>query len=134
MMEVFTLNEGFTTRQINDTIRDIQARKIKAFTQTHLRVPSHTRTSNALFTHKGERRYVFGVRHDLRDTLIAHYVVGSGELVLCMPANYKGWDRSDAWDQLRISIRDEILYRTKLINRSIPSHDVYTRVGGKPRP
>lgn len=56
-----------------------------------------------------ETRYVFGIGTPVRATLIGHYVVGSGEIMLCMPRDYRSWDTANMYDRLRVSVRDSIL-------------------------
>ena len=60
----------------------------------------------------GARRYVFGIGTSLRDTLLGHYIVGSGEMVVCFPANYPGWNTADTYTRMRVTAYDLLVHST----------------------
>lgn len=110
-LQIFTLKEGVTTRQINAAIRSASAKFCEKWNVGV--VPNESRRNG-----RDGRRYVFGIGTSVRDTLVGHYVVGSGEVALVFPNlhGYRGWSSVDSYDQLRISIRDEVLHRSGLID------------------
>lgn len=108
--ETFPLVPGVSTRQVNKTVRDA----IQKFCDTY---DIGVEPDFELRRNKGERRYVFGVHTSLRSTLVAHYVVGSGELMLVFPNNYRGWCSATTYDRLRVAIRDEVVYKSGIVNR-----------------
>jgi hypothetical protein len=113
MMQRFFLKEGVSTIQVN---RAVRAAQVKFLDRWY--VPNSLRQTNERRRHKGTTYYVFGIGNDLRDTLVAHFEPGTGRIDLCFPNDYKGWDRANSYDRLRISIRDEIVYKSGIVDTS----------------
>lgn len=76
---------------------------------------------------KHDTRYVFGIGTSTRSTLIGHYVVGSGEIMLCLPNGYTSWYRANTYDRLRVAIRDCLVHGlhggTQVIDPTVPARD-----------
>lgn len=118
----FTLKEGVTTRMLNKAIRTRVYQALKEFED---RAPKGVTATHERRRPKSGTHYVFGIGiPELRDTLVASHDAGSDKVLLVFPNNYQGWDRSDAYTQLRVRIWDLILHHEKLINPLGPSRDL----------
>ena len=134
MIERFTLREGVTTRQVNAAIRKAQAEKITKWDDFLINREVKTTNERRRLHRRGPKpitRYVFGIgifdKRDevfLADTLIATYESGSSQIDLVFLNNYRGWHNTGPYDRLRIAIRDQILYESNIIDRSIPAETV----------
>lgn len=118
MMKTFPLADGVTTREITSVIRAAHAQGLKEFEG---RIPKELVADESIRKHKGKRRYVFGMHTSLRDTLVAHYEVGSGEIGVVFPNDYRGWDTASIYDQLRVRIYDLIVHHANLRDKSKPA-------------
>lgn len=121
MMRTFTLRPGLTTRQVNDNIRtamhDTTALYAEWFGGVFADItPSVERRRATPWIAPGvradyiETRYVFGLESRLRATMVGHYIVGTGEVGICFPNDYRGWDRANLYDRLRVGIYDRIVH------------------------
>lgn len=113
--QIFPLKDHVTTRHLNKTISQVSNDLITSWINTG-RLPSDFAYSRNLDRTGGERRYVYGLGSELRSTLIGHYIVGSGEIMLVFPNNYNGFQRASSYDQLRVSIRDRLVYESNLVD------------------
>jgi len=116
--EVFTLKPGVTTRQVNDAIRKASAKYCEKWNSPA--VPEKVeRRRKYLGGSLYREEYVHGIGVPmLRSTLVASYEVGSDKVTLTFPNTYQGWSRSSSYDMLRVAIRDEIVYRSGIIDTS----------------
>jgi len=120
MIQRFTLREGVTARQVNKAVRKAQADKIAKWGD--FLTNREVIVTNEVRRRKGVRRYIFGIGIiELRDTLVATYESGSDQIDLVFLNNYRGWHNTNSYDRLRIAIRDQILYESNIVDRSIPS-------------
>ena len=118
---IFTLRPDLTTREVNAAVRLAMTGAVETYAdwfggvfdtvtvdverrRTRPYVAPGVRSADV------ETRYVYGIGTPLRATLVGHYVVGSGEIMLTFPNNYRGWDRANLYDRLRVSIYDRIVH------------------------
>lgn len=129
MHKVFQLREGVTTREVNAVIRDAILFGIMTFGNTF----EHTdfNMDERRWRRGGRRRYVFSIQsiskgsgNVIRDTVVARYVPGSGEIVVTFPNDYQGWDRCSFYDRLRVSIYDKIVHHSDIRDKSQPAKEV----------
>lgn len=110
MREEFVLVEGVTTRQVNKAVRDASKAMCAKWDMG-------VQPNEQVMQYKGVRRYVFGIGHSLRDTLVASYTPGENKIMIVFPNKYAGWRNADPYSRLRIAIRDEIVYKSGIIAR-----------------
>lgn len=114
MNKNFKLKPGVTTREVLKVVREAHASATDRWNMgvewTEERRRTKPFVGPGVRSDDVETRYVFGIGTPTRATLTAHYIVGSGELMVVFPNHYKGWDNTGPYDRLRVNIHDRLVH------------------------
>jgi len=115
---IFKLRPDLTTRDVNSAIRSATRSALAEFPNLEdypggQPKPNEERRRGS---RKGKTtlRYVFGVGNELRDTLLACYEPGSGQVELVRMMNYPGWQKADDYTRMRVRFNDHLVRQTNI--------------------
>lgn len=105
------LKPGTTTRKLLKEIRQELRPLVHdlVWNNSHYNLPTDTVVNEERRRENSEVRYIFGVGHMLRDTMLVGYDVGEDFIRVVFPSNYRGFEQSDFWTKMRVACYDAIM-------------------------